>query len=544
MATFHSAKPSLDAARKALASGQSDRALALLSPLLESHASDAMALQQAGVILADAQRHADALTFFQRSVDVHPSFARGHFNIALALRALGRPVDAEHECRHAMQLAPTAPEPVIELADLIGHSERTDLALALLEANAVQFAGSDRFHAMHAVLLKRAGRQIEAAEALRRAIALAPRAVSHRSNLALILNEIGRVDDADAVLAPMLAARPPANIRLRSALMLPGVMQSVEQIDHTRMRLQATLDELCQSSDRVTDPMAALNSLPFYLAYAGRDDRPILEKLAAVHEQICPTLTFTAPHVNRSPARSGHKIRLGVISTYLYRHTIGKLNLGLIKHIDRSRFEVFVLENPIDDPIANHIRAVADHLIPVPGSFSALRQSITSAELDIIFYPDIGMVPMMYYLAFARLAPLQCVTWGHPVTCGIRTMDYFLSATHLETAGSESQYTERLHRFTVPGTCYARPTRPAIAGDRSRFGFGSDWHVYVCPQTLFKIHPVFDAILARILRRSRRAYRAAGGQSRRHVSGVARAIRKIDGRRHRTRNPVAQARRG
>ncbi len=41
------------------------------------------------------------------------------------------------------------------------------------------------------------------------------------------------------------------------------------------------------------------------------------------------------------------------------------------------------------------------------------------SSLDILFYPDLGMTPLTYFLAFARLAPVQCVSWGHPVTTGI-----------------------------------------------------------------------------------------------------------------------------
>ena len=35
-------------------------------------------------------------------------------------------------------------------------------------------------------------------------------------------------------------------------------------------------------------------------------------------------------------------------------------------------------------------------------------------NLDIIFYPDIGMSPTTYFLAFSRFAPVQIVSWGHP----------------------------------------------------------------------------------------------------------------------------------
>jgi hypothetical protein len=176
-----------------------------------------------------------------------------------------------------------------------------------------------------------------------------------------LLNELGRSDEADAALAPMLASNPPVSIRLRTAVMLPAIPISIEEIHRSRARLESTLEELLRSSERIVDPIVALNSIPFYLAYAGLNDRQILEKLAAVHRHLCPSLNFTAPHVQRGQERRPRRgrIRLGVISTNLFAHTIGRLNVGLIEHVDRSRFELFVLENSIDDPIANRVRAAA-----------------------------------------------------------------------------------------------------------------------------------------------------------------------------------------
>ena len=79
-------------------------------------------------------------------------------------------------------------------------------------------------------------------------------------------------------------------------------------------------------------------------------------------------------------------------------------------------------------------------------------------------------------------------------------MDYFVSSQWLETPEADAHYTERLIRLANLGTYYYRPK---LAGRRTRESFGLDpaRHVYLCPQTLFKMHPEFDAILAGILRR-------------------------------------------
>jgi protein O-GlcNAc transferase len=142
--------------------------------------------------------------------------------------------------------------------------------------------------------------------------------------------------------------------------------------------------------------------------------------------------------------------------------------------------------------------------VPLQGEEIVLVQArdiIAEAKLDILFYPDIGMDPLTYFLGFARLARTQCVGWGHGVSTGLDTIDYFISSTALEEPeNAQSHYTENLVRLSQPPTYMYRPqTPPAESGpDLSFAGSGA---IYTCPQTLFKILPEFDNLLMRILER-------------------------------------------
>jgi protein O-GlcNAc transferase len=53
----------------------------------------------------------------------------------------------------------------------------------------------------------------------------------------------------------------------------------------------------------------------------------------------------------------------------------------------------------------------------------------------------------------------------------------------------------------LPGTtvCIARPALPARAKSRAELGLPHAARLYVCPQSLFKLHPDFDPALRRIL---------------------------------------------
>ena len=59
-----------------------------------------------------------------------------------------------------------------------------------------------------------------------------------------------------------------------------------------------------------------------------------------------------------------------------------------------------------------------------------------------------------YFLAFSRLARVQCVTWGHPDTTGIPNMDYFISSNLIEPKEADEHYSEKLQRLNVLPTFY------------------------------------------------------------------------------------------
>ena len=115
------------------------------------------------------------------------------------------------------------------------------------------------------------------------------------------------------------------------------------------------------------------------------------------------------------------------------------------------------------------------------------------------------MDPTSFALAALRLAPRQCVAWGHPVTTGLPTLDAFFSPAAMEPDDAEAHYRERLVRLPGLGTRYALPACPADAS-REAFGLPDGVPLLLCPQSLFKIHPDNDALFARVLAIAPRAH--------------------------------------
>ena len=160
--------------------------------------------------------------------------------------------------------------------------------------------------------------------------------------------------------------------------------------------------------------------------------------------QIIPNINYVSKNINKQKKQK--KIKVGFISEFLTNHTVGKLFVGLIKNIDRKKFDIIIFhthrtkKSLIKNEIDNH----SNKVINLNDRIKDQHEQVEKENLDIIFYPEIGMSSTTYFLAFARLAPVQIVSWGHPETTGISTIDYFLSSTLLDPNSVRQKYSEKL----------------------------------------------------------------------------------------------------
>jgi protein O-GlcNAc transferase len=306
--------------------------------------------------------------------------------------------------------------------------------------------------------------------------------------------KVGRMKEAESCFRDLLKRDPNPTTRFLLATMLPPIYPSVTELHAWRMRLINSIESLHQRG--VMLDLTEQFAVPaFAVAYQGLDDKALLKRLAGLYRP--PADVPPRP----APCSPGQKIRVGFVSAHFREHTIGRLMHGLIAQLSRQRFEVIVMSiGDHCDDLAAAIHAAADEHIFLPLQLPAARQAIRDQQLDVLFYPDIGMEPMTYTLAFSRLAPVQCTTWGHPSTTGIPAIDYFISSEDLDPPDAQQRYTEKLVRLKPPAIFYARPAMPGDVPSREDLRLPQDSNLYGCPQSLFKFHPDFDAILAGILR--------------------------------------------
>jgi protein O-GlcNAc transferase len=452
-----------------------------------------------GVALRRSMHPDDALTAYRRALVLDPGYVEAWFNLGNAFTALGRFDEAIAAYRSALALRSDDAEVWCNLGNALHQRGRIAEAVA-----AAQRAIASRpDHAPALVNLGNAlteqGRFDDAIAQFRRALAVRPTDPAGPVGAGMALRQQGRVDEATASFRQAYRLSGDAGLEVKMALALPIIPESHAHITETRERLMAAVSRLAGRAIRLRDPLAQVGQTGFYLAYHAADDLPIQRAIAALYQGACPDLTQDLADPAQHPDGRRH---VGFVSHYWHQHTIAKLNLGLIRTLDRQRFHVTLFTTPhAGDAMRSALVAAADRTVELPVDLAAARRLIAAERLDTLYYPDIGMSALTYFLAFARLAPLQCLGWGHPDTTGIANLDRFLSCAAMEPENAHRHYSETLVRLPGPTLHYARPRLPARLKPRSAFGLADDAHLYVCPQSLFKIHPDFDRVLVELLRR-------------------------------------------
>ncbi|HEY2396144.1 MAG TPA: hypothetical protein VGH81_09240 [Rudaea sp.] len=427
---------------------------------------------------------------------------------ARELHAAGQLPAADRAYRRILQAHPASADAWIGLGLLARDAGGRDAVLPFL-GKAVSAAPDDADARMHYARALQEREDFEAATIhWRAACALRPDDGVAWESLGIAEQAAGNTEAAVAAYRRALEIDPTPARRAKLATAISPIPASRAAIAVERARMHAVLDAMLAS----VPPPAQADAGPFdlglwtnfFLAYHGENDRELQIKTAAVYRRICPSLDYVASHCLR-PAPGTGRIRVGLISQFFRNHSIGRTSRGLFAGLSREQFEVTAIFIPplVDDEFSRAIRHDAEHTLVVAPDLRQAREEIAALQLDVLFFQDIGMEPFGYFLSFARLAPVQCVSFGHPDTTGVPTIDYFVSNDLYEPADAQSAYSERLFMLHNLGSLafYTRPVLPAAPKTRAAFGFRDDRALYLCPQNLFKVHPDMDDLIGAILRR-------------------------------------------
>lgn len=451
----------------------------------------------AGVLLLAAQtaeiagNSHSAARFRQQLAGIEPDNPEHLLIAARCLLDAGLPDQALAICADGRVKFPTNSDLYVlssQAAHAMGNKREakhhSDNALELDPQNAVAWAQSGMIHHYDP------GGFSKAESCYRKALELRPAWINVISNLGSLYLERHRHDDARRIWGEARSSE----LSVKSALAMATIPPDIETIRADRQRIR----DLCQQpppAGSISNPVSQIGLTNFNTAYHGLPNRDLHVGVADLHRRICPRLGQ-----KRSATGLAHRPRrIGVISRYLRPHTIADYFVEMLHSIQVQGLplNIFTFER-IANPFLERLSLKSAKTHHLPADLWAAADAIAREKLDLLLYLDIGMDPLTYFLAHIRLAPLQCALYGHPDTTGVPAVDCFISPAIMEPSHGADHYSENL--CALPGLV-SGVSRPRLPGKFSReeLGLPVDRTLFLCPQSLFKLHPSFDHTIRRLL---------------------------------------------
>lgn len=250
--------------------------------------------------------------------------------------------------------------------------------------------------------------------------------------------------------------------------------------------------------DRAGENLDVLGSQPnFYLAYLGEAFREDLRRFGTQMQRMAVSGLGHLQTERRRITRS--RRRIGVVSRYFPEHAISKLFLPLFLNLDPEHFEVIgICPNTYRDAWVDRARQRFAAYQDGEGSLGDWAARIAALDCDVLIYPDLGMNAITHALASLRLAPVQAMMWGHPISSGLPNMDVMLSSAAMEPADGQSHYVEQLYCLPGLGCGFERPV---FASSSFRLDRQPGRVIALCAQMWAKLGPHHDPVFAQLLAR-------------------------------------------
>ena len=460
-----------------------------------------------GVAFYKLRKFNESIDSYQRAIKIKPNFSKAHNNLGLAYKELEKFTESINNYQKAIKINPG-------YAEAYNNLGVTFKQLGELNESFNNYQKAIKINPKYAEAYNNLGNVYNSNQKIddailnyKKAIKLNANFPEAYSNLGNLLKEIGEVAEAKKYENKLLSLRPnDIEYKINVILSISPIVSSIEEINYCRNKYEKGLDLLKEYQYLSEKPGDTIKTSSFHLGYHAKDNLELMKNTSDLFRKIIPNLNYISKNIDKHKKQK--KIRVGFISEFLTRHTVGKLFGGLIKNIDRKKFEVVIFHTQRTKKSINknEIDNISDKVINLSNRIKEQHKQAENENLDIIFYPEIGMSQTIYFLAFARLAPVQIVSWGHPETTGINTIDYFLSSTLLEPNNTKRKYSERLICLSQFPLYYEPPKNLGPLKNRKDLKLPENVRLYGCPQSLFKLHPDFDVILAEILLRDSEGY--------------------------------------
>lgn len=510
--------------------GQSPLAVQFITKALEKEPANAGFWNHLGLAMQDLGHRDEAIQLYRQGLVFDANHLDLLTHLASALAASGRGAEAEHCFLQALSAVKNNPGLFINYGNFLISQGRTPEAVeqyqCAIQADArfwlghfnlgnaayqagdyslaiTHFESTIRIHPKHesayfylAYAHKMSGNALEELAVYQRLSAVDPQSVLACSRMGIWYENKNQMSEAATQFARVVQLQPDQPLwQVRLAGLFPPVASGNEEIDRVRQQLSETLN--CKARFDLATAFDSRCQPPSGLAYQGRNDRELKSRFA---DWMIESLGIEVKKLAAAPLQN-RKIKVGFLVTENHERVFKRVLGGYLQHLNRDQFDLTIIcPSKRISGLQGIFTEFSDvHYLGMPNAIEQCVTTLSQADLDVLFFFEVGTDVKNYLLSLFRFAPVQCTSWGYPTTSGSPNMDYYISSALLEPENAQNQYREKLLLMdSLPSYFYA-PELPDTFKTRAELSLPEDAKLYVCPQTLLKFHPDFDQILAQIL---------------------------------------------
>jgi len=485
--------------------GNLKKAEILFKKILEKIPNHFFSIFLLGTLSAQIKKFPIAKKLLKHAIKINPYYKEAHNNLGNVLHELGEYKEAKNSYQKAIEIDQNFIDANFNFGNVLEKLNRNAEAL-------LYYQKSIKLNPNYIKAYYNLGNVYEGLGELKKSISFYRKVIQINPKYTMAYNGLGMLyrgmgDVKNAILNFQKAIQiEPDNLTSHWLSMntFPIIYQNIEEIDHYRNRFEKNINKINQLLDKnknyTKDEIinALKSSTNFYLIYQSRNDLYLQQNYARLIERLTKKVY---PQYNTSIKKKVKlkHIRVGFVSSNLVFHSITKTYKNWILKLDKNLFNtnVYYIGNQFDK-MTNQIKKVANNFFNHT-NIDQLISKIYKDKLDILIYFDIGMHPKMQILGSLRLAPIQCNTWGHPVTSGLKNIDYFFSSELIEKYNSQKYYSEKLIILPGLGTDYDNPNLSNIK--KSIISKKKNKVIFLSYHSLFKMLPQNDHIFIDILKK-------------------------------------------
>lgn len=514
-------------------------AIRLLSAAHQLHSHSAQTLNNLGLTYNAIGEFQKALEFFDLAMTIDAGVAEIHNNRGNSLKGLHQNADALKAYQIALQLQPDHAEAIsnqgiiyleqksyrqavecfekaIQLKPTFASAFNSlgNVFTALNEYN-LAFQAYDRALQINpqyldaclnfGIALKKSKAYVDSVKCLQYGVQLEPRHAKTYFLLGEVFFDIGDTESADSNFRKSLELNP-GNMDSQFALtiaQIPKVFSNAEEVLQSRENFSHEMKRLQYFEAFTSTPKEILSNIgrhPFYLAYQDEENQFLLKEYGDICSEAAKSIQTILNDARVNSKENHIKIRLGIVSHYFCDHPVWHaITKGWITQFNLDIFEIHIFNTGgREDGETDLAKRSSESYTNNGESTMEMANLILHKQLDILLFPEIGMDVATKALACLRLAPVQMVSWGHPETTGLPTIDYFLSADSFEPKDADRNYREKLIALPQLGTHVESEMVQATQLNLSDFGISSASPILICPGSPSKYSPQQDAIFIEI----------------------------------------------